>query len=86
MVVVINRQQGGMGVVMATAHLPHIKMSRANFARNMGIPQASVGGATTMMKMMMTHTMMRKVHIWPRMVLIQIGILIRVPQITSPVN
>jgi hypothetical protein len=61
-------------------------MSRAKFARNMGIPQASVGGATAMMKMMMTHTMMRKVRIWPHMMLILTGILIRVPQITSPVN
>jgi hypothetical protein len=89
MVIVVNRQQGGMGVIVVTAHLLHIKMSRAKFARNMGILQASVGGATAMMMMimmMMTHIMMRKVRIWPRMVLILIGILIRVPQIISPVN
>jgi hypothetical protein len=69
MVIVINRQKAGMGMVMVIAHPLRIKMSHANFARNMGIPQASVGGATAMLMMivMMIHVMMIKVctwHVW----------------------
>jgi hypothetical protein len=59
-------------VFVATACLLLTEMSLVKFARSTGTSQASAGGVMVMM--MMTHTLMRKVRIWPLMALTQIGL------------